>query len=543
MLWKQRLNITYQPCVGEPSPRELPFIIAVLGNFSGHKDRTPLHDRPLLLIDHENFDEVLASLDIEISFRVPNCLTQPTAKDDTLPVNIRIAGMTSFHPDQFIQQIPPVTEAIEVQRQLTETGKDCSEIKAKIGMQLDEILHHSDFQSMESAWTGLKLLVDGTNFRENIKIILFNCSKEDLHTDFKQCSNMFETGLYQAFIRTHCHGSGPLGAIIANYYLGPGTKDMALMRNIAAFSALAKAPCITSASPELLGLDNFSRLPTLDLPLNFLHGPAYAEWQAFRESEEARFISLTLPCFLGRLPYGPGTNPVKAIPYQEYAKNQEDYLWCNTAFALGARFTDSFARYRLINFAGPHLGKVADLPVYCHTVAGSTVRIGPTEAIIPDRREFELSEEGFLTLTPRKQGSDAIFLSANSVQKPGVYDMTAKGREAESRHKCGMLLPYLFLACRFFHYLDVMAREAPREPCNATYLQQRFTAWIQEFAIPTDYTPRHPRPCPLFAAEINVEAVDDYPSRFNVRMSINPNLKYMGNHFTLHLSGTLITNP
>ena len=197
-----------------------------------------------------------------------------------------------------------------------------AELDKKLSVQVDQILHHEDFQKLESAWTGLKFVIDRTNFRENIKVEMLSVSKDELREDFEDSPEIVKSGLYKHVYTAEYgqFGGSPVGAIIGNYDFGPGPQDMSLLKNIASVSAMSHAPFIAAAGPEFFGLDDYQKLPNLKDLKSIFEGPQYAKWQSFRESEDARYVGLTMPRFLLRLPYGENSNPIKAFNYEENVK-------------------------------------------------------------------------------------------------------------------------------------------------------------------------------------------------------------------------------
>ena len=224
-----------------------------------------------------------------------------------------------------------------------------AEIDAKLSTQMDEILHHPDFQALESAWRGLQLLVDRTNFRENIKIEILSVSKQDLLDDFEDSPEVMQSGLYKHIYTAEYgqFGGQPVGAIIANYYMSPSSPDVKLMQYVSSVACMAHAPFVAAAGPKFFGLESFTGLPDLKDLKDHFEGPQFAKWQSFRQSEDSRYVALTVPRFLLRTPYDPEENPVKSFAYKEtVANSHEHYLWGNTAYAFGTKLTDSFAKYR-----------------------------------------------------------------------------------------------------------------------------------------------------------------------------------------------------
>ena len=339
-----------------------------------------------------------------------------------------------------------------------------AEIDAKLSTQMDEILHHPDFQALESAWRGLQLLVDRTNFRENIKIEILSVSKQDLLDDFEDSPEVMQSGLYKHIYTAEYgqFGGQPVGAIIANYYMSPSSPDVKLMQYVSSVACMAHAPFVAAAGPKFFGLESFTGLPDLKDLKDHFEGPQFAKWQSFRQSEDSRYVALTVPRFLLRTPYDPEENPVKSFAYKEtVANSHEHYLWGNTAYAFGTKLTDSFAKYRWCpNIIGPQSGgAVEDLPLHHFESMGEIETKIPTEVLVSDRREYELAEEGFISLTMRKGSDNAAFFSASSVQKPKFFGISAEGKAAELNYKLGTQLPYMMIVNRLAHYLKVLQRE------------------------------------------------------------------------------------
>jgi len=420
-----------------------------------------------------------------------------------------------------------------------------AEIDRKLSSQVDAIMHHPTFQKIESAWRGLKFAVDRTNFRENIKFELLNVSKEDLLNDFEDAPEITKSGLYKLVYTAEygTFGGKPVGAMIANYDFGPGPQDVKLLQYVASVGAMAHAPFIAAAGPQFFGQDSFLGLPNLKDLKSIFEGPQYIKWNSFRESEDARYVGLTLPRFLLRLPYHPENNPVKAFTYTEdVSKSHESYLWGNTAFAFATRLTDSFAKYRWCpNIIGPTSGgAVEDLPVHTFESMGAIETKIPTEVLISERREFELAEEGFIGLAMRKGSDNACFFSANSCQKPKYYGQSKEGKEAETNYKLGTQLPYMMIMNRMAHYLKVLQREQIGSWKERVDLEKELNKWIGQYVSDQDVVdPAVRGRRPLRQAEITVSDVEGDPGWYKVDMKVRPHFKYMGSFFTLSLVGKL----
>lgn len=420
-----------------------------------------------------------------------------------------------------------------------------AEIDKKVGLQVDAILHHEDFQKLESAWRSMKYMIDNTDFRENIKLEMVNISKEDLLDDFEDSPEIPKSGLYKTVYTAEYgqFGGQPYAAMIGNFHFAPGPQDIKLLQSIASVAAMAHAPFIAAAGPQFFDIDDFNELPNLKDLKSIFEGPKYIKWQSFRESEDARYIGLTLPRFLLRLPYGAESDPIKTFDYEEnVVGNHGKYLWGNAAFAFAGRLTESFAKYRwCANIIGPKGGgTVEDLNLHQYDAMGATQTKIPTEVLVSERKEFELAEEGFIGLTMRKNSDNAAFFSANSVQKPKNFGISKEGKEAELNYKLGLQLPYMFVINRLAHYLKVLQRENIGSWKERSDLEMELNKWISQYVTEMDNPSASARSRrPLRMAEVTVDSVEGEPGWYKVGLKVRPHFKYMGASFTLSLVGKL----
>jgi type VI secretion system protein ImpC len=420
-----------------------------------------------------------------------------------------------------------------------------SEIDKRISAQINEILHHPKVQALESAWRGLKYLIDKVDFRENIRVEVMNCSKEDLLQDFEDSPEVVKSGLYRTVYSNEygTFGGKPFGLMVSNYDFGPGPQDMALLSKVASVAAMAHTPFIANAAPQMFGTDKFDDLPKLRDLQSIFEGPQYARWQAFRESEDARYVGLTLPRFLLRLPYGQNTVPTKSFVFEEDVVGKHDsYLWGSASITFATRVADSFAKYRWCpNIIGPQSGgAVEGLPLHQYEAMGEIQTKVPTEIQLTERREFELSEQGFIGLVFRKGSNNAAFFSANSAQKPKLFGNSPEGKVAETNFRLGTQLPYMFVITRLSHYLKVLQREQIGSWKERADLQRELNQWIGQFVADME----NPAPGvrsrrPLRSAKITVEDVEGQPGWYKCGIQVRPHFKYMGASFTLSLVGKL----
>ena len=418
-------------------------------------------------------------------------------------------------------------------------------IDEKISQQLDEVLHAKEFQELESTWRSLKFLVDRTEFRQNIKIQLLNVSKQELLEDFNDAAETVQSGLYKLVYTAEYGqlGGEPIASIIANYTFGAGNSDVTLLRHLSRVAAMAHAPVIGGVEPKMFGVDKWDEVPGLNDIASIFSAPQYAKWNAFRQEEDARYIGLTLPQFLLRAPYHPENNPVSSFNYEENATDSaDDYLWGNAAFALATCLSDSFAKYRWApNIIGPNGGgAVRDLPTHMYESMGRLTARSPIEVMISDRREFELSELGFIPLTLRKNSDNAAFFSANSVLKGKTFDSSPEDPNAEANYKLSTQLPSMFIINRLAHYIKVLQRENLGTWKDRNELQSELNKWIRNYVSDQDNPSSDVRSRrPLRQASIVVEDVENEVGWYRAQIIVQPHFKYMGADFTLSLNSRL----
>lgn len=422
-----------------------------------------------------------------------------------------------------------------------------AEIDRVLGKQMDAILHQPVFQQLESAWRGVKLLVDRTDFRENIKIEVLHISKEDLLDDFDNASDITSSGLYKHVYTAGFgqFGGEPIAAMIGNYSFGPSSPDIKLLRYVASVGAMSHAPFISAPAPEFFNLDSFENLPDLKEVKDIFEGPRFAKWRSFRDSEDARHVGLVLPRFLLRTAYDPHEHPINSFNYGESINGQHgNYLWGNAALLMASCINESFARYRWCpNIIGPQSGgAVEDLPVHFYESLGHLQAKIPTEVLISDRKEFELADEGFISLTMRKDSDNAAFFSANSVQKPKVFPKTPEGQQAQTNYKLGTQLPYLFVVNRLAHYIKVLQREQIGSWKERQDLERELNKWIKQYIADQENPSADVRSRrPLRSAKIEISEVPGDPGWYQVSLAVRPHFKYMGANFEISLVGRLDT--
>lgn len=420
-----------------------------------------------------------------------------------------------------------------------------AEIDARIGAQVNVLLHAPAVQRLEATWRELKLLVDRVDFRENIQVEVLHLPKEELAADFDDAPELTRSGLHRIVYASEygTFGGSPYGAIVATYELDHGPADMQLLRACAGVAAMAHAPFLANASPAFFGMPSFLELPRLKDLHAQLDGPQYARWSAFRDSEDARYVGLCLPRFLLRLPYQQDTVPSRSFHFEEDVNGKHaHHLWGHASIALAIRVADSFAKYRWCpNIIGPTSGGAIDgLPLHTYEAMGALETKIPTEIQLTERREYELSEEGFIGLVYRKGTDNACFFSANSPQRPKTFGGSDGGRAAETNHRLGTQLPYMFIVSRLAHYIKVLERERIGSTRERADLERELNRWITQYVVTMDAPSAAVRAQrPLREAQVTVEDVPGQAGWYRCNLRVRPHFKYMGADFTLSLVGKL----
>jgi type VI secretion system protein ImpC len=401
-------------------------------------------------------------------------------------------------------------------------------IDQKLSQQLAEIMHQDKFLKLEGTWRGMHHLVMNSETSPMLKIRVLNISKRQLLNDFNKAIEFDQSLLFKKIYENEfgTPGGEPYGAMIGDYEFSNHPDDIDLLRSLSSVAAAAFAPFISAASPKLFEFNDWRELPdTRDLQMVF-EGPKYGKWRSLRDSEDSRFLCLTMPRALARLPYGKDTKPIDQFDYEEgtpgKAMPHDHYCWMNSAYVMGARLTDSFARSGFCtSIRGvENGGKVDNLPTHIFTSDDGDIDAKcPTEIGITDRREAELSKLGFLPLCHFKNTDYAVFFGAQTVQKAKKYDRP----EATANAAISARLPYMMATGRFAHYLKVMARDWIGSHREAEGLQKDLNRWISNYVNANESaSPEAKSQYPLREAEVRVEAVPGAPGSYNAVAYLRP---------------------
>ncbi len=405
-----------------------------------------------------------------------------------------------------------------------------AEIDRKLSAQLNEILHDPGLQQLESTWRGLHYLVQQSETGETLKIRVLNVKKQELFKDLERAVEFDQSSLFKKIYEEEYGqlGGQPYGMLIGDYEFGRHPEDVSLLKMISGVAAAAHAPFISNASPKLFGFDSFTELPNPRDLAKIFDSVEYAPWKSFRDSEDSRYVALTMPRVLARLPYGQDFKRVTEFNFEEQVNGKEHhtYLWMGAAWAYGARMTDAFAQdgwfARTRGVLGG--GKVENLPVHTFpTDDGDVAMKCPTEIAISDRREFELSNLGFLPLLHSKGSDFAVFMGTQSCQKPKTYFDPLANANAELSTKINLLM----CVSRFSHYLKVMARDRIGSFMELSDCERWLNEWIGNYVVsnPQSVGDKTKAEKPLSEAKIEVRPVKGKPGYYEAVARLRPHFQ------------------
>jgi type VI secretion system protein ImpC len=421
-----------------------------------------------------------------------------------------------------------------------------AQIDKKLSEQVNLILHHEEFQSLESAWRGLHYMVNNTETDEMLKIRVFNISKKELAKTLKKFkgTSWDQSPLFKKLYEEEFgqFGGEPFGCLVGDYYFDHSPPDVELLSQIAQISAASHAPFITGVSPTTLQMESWGELANPRDLTKIFSTPDYAAWRSLRESEDSRYIGMAMPRFLSRLPYGSKTDPVDEFDFEEdtEAANSSNYTWSNAAYAMATNINRSFKLYGWCSqIRGIESGgAVENLPVHTFpTDDGGVDMKCPTEIAISDRREAELAKSGFMPLIHKKNSDFAAFIGAQSLQKPAEYD----DPDATANANLAARLPYLFATCRFAHYLKCIVRDKVGSFKERTDMENWLNSWISQYVLqnPAVATEKDKARRPLAGAEVVVEEVEGNPGYYQSKFFLRPHYQLEGLTVSLRLTSKL----
>ena len=419
-----------------------------------------------------------------------------------------------------------------------------AEIDKKLTEQVNKIIHHEDFKALEGSWRGLKHLVFNTETDETLKIRVMNISKKDLGKTVKNFpgalwdqSPLFKK-LYEEEFGTP--NGEPYGCMIGDYQFDHTPPDVAILSGMSKIAAAGHCPFFAAAAPTVMNMDSWQELSNPRDLTKIFSSPEYAPWQSLRKSDDARYLGLTMPRYLARVPYGSKTDPVEAFAFEEETEggSHDQYVWSNSAYAMGVNVARAFKLYGwCAKIRGPESGGMVEgLP--CHTFPtddGGVDMKCPTEIAITDRRESELAKNGFIPLSHWKNTDYAVFMGAQSLQKPAEYE----DADATANANMSARMPYLFATCRFAHYLKTMVRDKIGSFKERADMEQWLNNWINQYTVDASASEETKAKYPLAEAQVKIQDVPGNPGYYTSQFWLRPHYQLEGLTVSLRMVSKL----
>jgi type VI secretion system protein ImpC len=450
-----------------------------------------------------------------------------------------VAATKQTEPDRAHELVKTLVEqalvgTVTFDRNLPRTiDKAIAAIDAKLSAQLNEVMHHKRFVQLEGSWRGLNYLVMNSETGTSLRLRVINLPKREMMRDLTRAVEFDQSQLFKQIYENEfgTPGGEPYGALIGDYEWTSHPDDMETLRLMSNVAAGAFAPFISAAGAGMFGFRNWTELSRPRDLAKIFDTIEFAKWRSFRDSEDSRFVNLVLPRAVARLPYGAATKPIDEFAYEEAPfdaagaarpMDHEHYCWMNAAYVMGARLTDAFAQtgFCVAIRGAEGGGKVENLPFHVFTSDdGDLDAKCPTEIGITDRREFELSNLGFLPLCHYKNTDYAVFFGAQSTQKPKKYDRP----EATANAAISARLPYLMATSRFAHYLKVMARDKIGSFMEATDVESWLNRWINNYVNSNESAGQEMKArFPLREARVEVKEIPGRPGSYNAIAYLRP---------------------
>jgi type VI secretion system protein ImpC len=463
----------------------------------------------------------------------------PATTDDVSILDEIVAATRQTEPDRTAELMKTlVAEAmsgtVTFDRNLGVTiDRAIAAIDAKLSAQLNAIMHQERFLKLEGTWRGLNHLVMNSETGTGLKIRVLNAPKKDLTRDLTRAAEFDQSQLFKKVYENEfgTPGGEPYGVLIGDYEWSAGPEDVETLRLISNVAASGFTPFISAAGAKMFGFEDWTELSKPRDLAKIFESQEYTKWRSFRDTEDSRFVSLVMPRVIARLPYGAATSPVDAFAYEEAPKDaagaarsmeHNEYCWMNAAYVMGARLTDAYAKsgFCVAIRGAEGGGKVENLPTHVFTSDdGDLDTKCPTEIGITDRREFELSNQGFLPLCHYKNTDYAVFFGAQSTQKAKKYDRP----EATANAAISARLPYIMASGRFAHYLKVIARDKIGSFMEATDCENWLNRWIMNYVNPNEQAGQETKArFPLREASVQVREIPGKPGSYNAVAHLRP---------------------
>ncbi len=415
------------------------------------------------------------------------------------------------------------------------TRKIIDRIDEVIGLQINAILKNARFKNIEQKWLSIQDLYTSKPVRGNIEISLFDAAKDELLDDFE--TNAVDISSSELFKKVYVneydqYGGEPYGSIVGLYEFENTEDDINWLSIMGKISATSHAPFVSAASPKFFGCESMEEIKEIKNLGALMSHHRYGNWNKFRKEPQAAYIGLTLPRYLVRSPYDPINNPAgKTLPnfveQIDNPKGNDEFTWGNASILMAKNMMRSFEKTGWCqSIRGPRTGgTVEGLSGYSFNTRGMEESKVPVEFIIPDYRELDFANAGFMPFVFKKEANEGCFFSANSIKLKEEFE---DPKDSENSQLIANM-SYTMSISRIAHYVKVMVRDKIGGNDDETSLSEFLNNWIFKYvtAIP-DPTPLVLGYHPFKAASIEVEKVAGMAGWYKSSISILPHIQFEG---------------
>ncbi len=558
------ISLTYS---SEGREVELPLRLLLMGEFSTRK--MPDSGGEPKPVTPATLDAVIEEIAPVLELSLPDCLLDG---EDTRELQVPLRCMDDFKPGRIVANVPELNRVLEVTEHLragqvaqiakgdtylegllAELGWDdrgidrswidyaVAELNDRLRRQIDEVLHHSEFQRLEANWRSVDLVLQQCE-EGACRVDLLDISVPELAENFKSAVRLDDSLLYSILHAREFgqYGGEPYAAVIASYELGASAEDVALLRSISRVSAWAHAPFLAGASPALFGLERFDELVEATSLHELRRSPSLAKWWSLSSEESSRYVGLTAPRVLLRAPYDGYDEESGFVYHESIVSSRRHCLWGVAAFALAECMVRSFLHYRVcFDITGPGGGRVESVPAQWPRRDGQGPAHG-VETVFPEAREAELTELGFIPVSIARAHDFIAFNSARSIHSAEELVKVTRDDRDDLGLRLGAQLPYLFLVSRVAHYLKVIQRDMIGSSKSEAEMQSELDSWLRRYVSDVDSPSAEIRARrPLRAANLSVTDEAGDGSAYRMHLELVPHTRYLNSEYSLSVEGRL----
>ena len=555
---KPRVNLSYKvERYGAEKQISLPFVVGVLGDFAGcGASRGPFRERNFVEVDVDNFNEVMEHMRPTVEVQL----------DEGTTVTLEFRSLDDFAPQGLISRVPALSGLWELRQSLLSPDQLEPEslvallsanglsdtlamdddrsfevargsVESRLSSLLRAFLQDPGFRQLESSWRGLRYLVVQTETSEELKIRVLDITKKELARDLDKSVTFDQSFIFKKVYEAEfaLFGGEPFGVLIGDYGFSHAGPDVHLLTSISNLAAAASAPFVSAASAAMFGMESLPELASVRSLARIFEAAEYSAWNAFRDSEDARWVVLTVPQILMRAPHHYRSEGAPPFVFTEVVEDKNELLWGNAAFGLAACMTRAYAQERWVSHihGADGGGRVENLPMASITSDdGSRDKLCAT-FLVSDRREYELSDAGFAALCQAPAADEAVFFGVPSCQRPRSYDSA----EATGNARILSQIPTTMICARFAHYLKAIARDWVGTYKERGDFERRLNDWLATYVSGEPVTSDEERArYPLREARVEVAEMPGRPGPFQAVVYMRPQYGLKGLDVSLRFS-------